>query len=156
MLARFNLATGVVLSVTSGATAGIQDVGDGWYRCWITSTTVGAGTSTAPLGMEDAPNQATYTGDGTSGLYVWGSQFEASSAPTGYDADPPQLLNYERGYAPQVRFPAPPRTANLATDVPAYLGHDFTLRVNWSGRAHLGRLMLHGNRLTEAVNGGTL
>ena len=37
-----------------------------------------------------------------------------------------------------------------------YLGHDFTLRVNWSGRAHLGRLMLHGNRLTEAVNGGSL
>jgi hypothetical protein len=36
------------------------------------------------------------------------------------------------------------------------LGYDFTLRVNWSGRARLGRLMLHGNRLTEAVNGGTL
>jgi hypothetical protein len=66
------------------------------------------------------------------------------------------LPNYERGYAPQVRFPVPPRTANLATDVPAYLGQDFTLRINWTGRAHLGRLMLHGNRLTEAVNGGTL
>jgi hypothetical protein len=75
---------------------------------------------------------------------------------TAYDPDPPQLLNYERGYAPQVRFPAPPRTANLATDVPAYLGHDFTLRVNWSGRAHLGRLMLHGHRLVENVGGGTL
>jgi hypothetical protein len=36
------------------------------------------------------------------------------------------------------------------------LGHDFTLRVNWSGRAHLGRLMLHGHRLVENVGGGTL
>ncbi len=62
----------------------------------------------------------------------------------------------ERGYAPQVRFPTPPRTANLATDVPAYLGQDFTLRVNWIGRAHLGRLMVHGHRLIENVGGGTL
>jgi hypothetical protein len=69
---------------------------------------------------------------------------------------PNEPFNLERGYAPQVRFPAPPRTANIATDVPAYLGYDFTLRVNWTGRAHLGRLMLHGHRLTEAVNGGTL
>ncbi len=66
------------------------------------------------------------------------------------------LPNYERGYAPQVRFPTPPRTANLATDVPAYLGHDFTLRVEWAGHARLGRLMLHGQKVVEAVNGGTL
>jgi hypothetical protein len=66
------------------------------------------------------------------------------------------LPNYERGYAPQVRFPTPSRTANLATDVPAYLGHDFTLRVEWAGHARLGRLMLHGQRIVEAVNGGTL
>jgi len=66
------------------------------------------------------------------------------------------LPNYERGYAPQVRFPTPPRTANLATDVPAYLGHDFTLRVEWTGHARLGRLMLHGQKVVEAVNGGTL
>lgn len=72
------------------------------------------------------------------------------------DTVPIEPFNRERGYAPQVRFPAPPRTANIATEVPAYLGHDFTLRVNWTGRAHLGRLMLHGHRLTEAVNGGSL
>ncbi len=65
-------------------------------------------------------------------------------------------MGLERGYAPQVRFPAPPRTANLATDVPAYLGHDFTFKVNWEGRAHLGRMMVHANRLVENVGGGTL
>lgn len=78
-----------------------------------------------------------------------------------YDAAPNDTVpldpfNVERGYAPQVRFPTPPLTANVATDVPAYLGHDFTLRVNWTGRAHLGRLMLHGYRLVENAKGGTL
>lgn len=73
-----------------------------------------------------------------------------------YTTTPNLPFNVERGYAPQVRFPAPPLTANIATNVPAYLGHDFTLRVNWTGRAHLGRLMLHGQRLVENVGGGSL
>jgi hypothetical protein len=72
------------------------------------------------------------------------------------DTAPAEPFNTERGYAPQVRFPVPPLTANIATSVPAYLGHDFTLRINWTGRGHLGRLMLHGNRLTENVGGGSL
>lgn len=72
------------------------------------------------------------------------------------DTAPIEPFNFERGYAPQVRFPTPPLTANIATSVPAYLGHDFTLRINWTGRAHLGRLMLHGQRLVENVGGGTL
>jgi len=108
------------------------------------------------IGLVASGTTTSYEGDNVSGVYVWGAQLESGTDPTAYDPDPPQLLNYERGYAPQVRFPAPPRTANLATDVPAYLGHDFTLRVNWSGRAHLGRLMLHGHRLVENVGGGTL
>jgi len=80
------------------------------------------------------------------GLYAWPVRPENDTNQT----------DLERGYAPQMRSPAPPRTANLATDVPAYLGHDFTLRVNWKGRAHLGRLMLHGHKLVEATGGGTL
>jgi hypothetical protein len=84
------------------------------------------------------------------------TEYNMSYAAPPNDTAPIEPYNYERGYAPQVRFPAPPLTANIATNVPAYLGHDFTLRVNWSGRARLGRLMLHGYKLTEAVNGGTL
>jgi len=152
----FNIDAGTVLSVTSGARASIKNLGDGWYRCEVTATTVGSGNSNGVIGMAINHLQPIYAGDGTSGLYVWGSQFEASDTATDYDPDPPQLMNYERGYAPQVKFPTPPRTANLATDVPAYLGHDFTLRVNWAGHARLGRLLLHGQRVVEAVNGGSL
>jgi hypothetical protein len=117
--------------------------------------TSGSGSSNTVTQLINGTN-ATYAGDGASGIYLWGYQLEQNDIPTDYDPDPPQLSNYSRGYAPQVRFPTPPRTANLATDVPAYLGHDFTLRVNWAGHARLGRLMLHGQRVVEAVNGGTL
>lgn len=84
------------------------------------------------------------------------TEYNMSYAAAPNDTAPIEPYNFERGYAPQVRFPAPPLTANIATNVPAYLGHDFTLRINWTGRAHLGRLMLHGNRLVENVGGGSL
>jgi hypothetical protein len=83
------------------------------------------------------------------------TEFEMAYADPG-DATPVEPYNLERGYAPQVRFPTPSLAANIATEVPAYMGHDFTLRINWTGRAHLGRLMLHGYRLVESVNGGSL
>ena len=84
------------------------------------------------------------------------TEYNITYAAPPNDSAPIEPYNFERGYAPQVRFPAPPLTANIATSVPAYLGHDFTLRVNWTGRAHLGRLMLHGQRLVENVGGGSL
>ena len=152
-LSGFNGSTS---NASAGTTATITALNNGWYRCSITATTNSAGTTECVVGIATSAGSLTYTGNGSDGVYLWGAQLEQANVASPYDPDPPQLLNYERGYAPQVRFPTPPRTANLATDVPAYLGHDFTLRVEWSGHARLGRLMLHGSRLTEAVNGGTL
>jgi hypothetical protein len=101
---------------------------------------------------DDYPNFTTWQ----SFSRAFETEYEITYNPPPDDDTLVEPINRERGYAPQVRFPVPPRTANIATNVPAYLGHDFTLRINWTGRAHLGRLMLHGHRLTEAVNGGTL
>jgi len=133
-------------------------LGDGWWRVAVTvRTDISSTDGLCEIGTLQAANQgAGYVGDGSSGIYIWGVQLESGADVGEYDPDPPQLPNFSRGYAPQVRFPTPPRTANLATDVPAYLGHDFTLRVNWAGHAHLGRLMLHGQKVVEAVNGGAL
>jgi hypothetical protein len=161
VIGRFDLETGKVLFATtagagSNASANIQQLEDGWYRCSVSGIPNTTGTIAGLAVYLINGTSGLYTGDGFSGMYVWGAQLELGSAATDYDPDPAQLPNYSRGYAPQVRFPTPPRTANLATDVPAYLGHDFTLRVNWTGHAHLGRLMLHGQKVVEAVNGGTL
>jgi hypothetical protein len=147
---------GTASNASSGTTARIEALDGGWYRCSITAVTNGAGTTDCVVGLAAAAGQTDFIGNDFDGVYIWGAQLEQASVASDYDPDPPQLMNYSRGYAPQVRFPTPPRTANLATDVPAYLGHDFTLRVNWAGHARLGRLMLHGQRVVEAVNGGTL
>jgi len=145
---------GTASNANAGTTARIEPLDGGWYRCSITAITDNSGTVQCDIGLAAVAGQSSYAGNGTSGLFIWGVQLEASSLPSGYDAAPPQLLNLARGYFPQIKFPTPPRDVNLSTDAPAYLGHDFTLRVAWTGRARLGRLILHGNRLVEKVGGG--
>ncbi len=75
----FDLGSGTVGEVSSG-TASIQSVGDGWYRCSVTGVSAG-GTSTLFIHISTGTTTAssTYTGDGTSGIYLWGAQLEQSS-----------------------------------------------------------------------------
>lgn len=72
---------------TLGLTAGIIDVGNGWFRCWASM----AGTSNGQGRMAFGPTTSlttgrlgAYTGDGASGIYIWGAQIEIGSTPTIY------------------------------------------------------------------------
>jgi hypothetical protein len=72
----FNLNTGV--AITAGGT--ITDQGNGWYRCSVTTNT---GTQ-SQIKMSADGVTAIYTGDGTSGIFIWGIQLEQHSSARAY------------------------------------------------------------------------
>lgn len=88
--ANFDLINGVVTAYGAGATSyGITPVGNGWYRVTLTVPTFITGSGNPniiPINSPTAGAAASYTGDGYSGVYVWGAQLEAGSFATSYIA----------------------------------------------------------------------
>lgn len=81
--AYFDLDTGAVGTVTAGYTATITNYGNGWYRCTITVTATAVGWS-YEVQTASGNNGRLYTGDGTSGVYIYGAQLEAGAFATSY------------------------------------------------------------------------
>ena len=73
----YDLSTGTVLAQAAGTLGSITSVGNGWYRCTNTLTT--PATLTNAVVMLAVSGTPFYTGDGTSGIYIWGAQLEQSS-----------------------------------------------------------------------------
>lgn len=82
----FNIGGGVVGTKSARhLTSGIEDAGNGWYRIWITFTADLTNSSgVCGVGMASGDLGDIYTGDGTSGEYFWGFQFEAGAGPTSF------------------------------------------------------------------------
>lgn len=72
----FNLTTGVatILTPLSGATAGMVDVGGGWWRCWITATITNTAGPIQRVLLTDPIGNNPYTGNGVGAIYTWGRQ----------------------------------------------------------------------------------
>jgi len=77
----FNAALGSVTPIagTTGTTASITPVGNGWYRCQLTAVATLTATVSLQMFMVNELNQVTYTGDGVSGIFIWGAQLNVGS-----------------------------------------------------------------------------
>ncbi len=69
-----NLSTGTITSITSGITATITELENGWYRCSLTRAMTGNGTIYVN-------NLATAAGQT---MFIWGAQLEAGNYSTSY------------------------------------------------------------------------
>ena len=62
----------------------ITDIGGGWFRCTHTHTSGFTGSGYFDVYLLNASTVSSYTGDGTSGIYLWGAQLETGSTATSY------------------------------------------------------------------------
>lgn len=81
--AYFNLTTGAVGTADPGIVAKIEPFINGFYRCSIQSTSSST-SGGIKIQLADADEGGSYTGDGSSGAYVWGAQPELSGFETSY------------------------------------------------------------------------
>ena len=81
-----DLQTGTIgtpAGIASNKSASIVSIGNGWFRC----TLVGAPTTTGGsfrVYIADALGSLAYTGDGYSGIYIWGAMLESGAFASPY------------------------------------------------------------------------
>ena len=82
----FNLTTGAttVITSSSGLTSyGSQNYGNGWWRCWVTGTTSGAGTYYFHIDTNSGTS-GTFADTIGNGIYAFGPQMEEANSPSPY------------------------------------------------------------------------
>ena len=72
---------GAIGAVSTGVTPHIESVGNGWFRCSVVNDT---SITRAYVEVTTGDATSTFTGDGTSGIYLYGAQLEEGSFATSY------------------------------------------------------------------------
>jgi hypothetical protein len=130
----FNLSAKTASSPVNGGTftggvATITELSNGWFRCTISATSSTSTAIAALVRIADSSGNVVYTGDGTSGIYVWGAQLEVGAFPTSY-------------------IPTTSSTATRAADVASMTGTNFSSWYN----ALQGAIYVEFSATTTGVN----
>jgi hypothetical protein len=115
----FDLVNGVVGTASGGRTGSITNIGNGWYRCVVSNNAISGGNQYYISLSLNGADSGNYTGNGTSGIYVYGNQLELASSASTYQ---PILTTPSAFMASQMKY-------NLkdARDL------DAAFRLTWSG-----------------------
>ena len=92
----FNVSSGVIGTIGIGHTPSIQKLNDGWFLCSVTYTFTAAHFVAFRLATGDGVDS--YSGDGTSGVLLWGPQITTGSVvlPYAETASSPVTVNPDR------------------------------------------------------------
>jgi hypothetical protein len=88
--ANFNINTGTIGAIGTGAVATIENYGSGWYRCSIKASATATNASSIGLIVSFTNNNdalgrlPSYTGVATSNVFAWGAQLETGDIATDY------------------------------------------------------------------------
>jgi hypothetical protein len=78
----FNIANGTIGSILGPITGSIIPVGNSWYRCTVAGNV--QVNTTSDILLSSADGVVSYTGDGTSGVFLWGRKLEFGPVSTTY------------------------------------------------------------------------
>lgn len=90
--AQFDLSTGAK-TLETDCVSTITSLGSGWYRITATAACDTSGSSTVAIYPVNTGTNSQYTGDGTSGIYIWGAQCEQNTIPSAYFATTTTAVN---------------------------------------------------------------
>ena len=94
--------TGATSNISGGVTASISPLADGWYRCFI-SVAAASVNGRLALNLVSSGN-TTYTGDGNSGVYIYGAQLSDSASLDPYVPTPGAAPSSTAFYGPRFDF----------------------------------------------------
>jgi len=105
-IAGFDLSAGSAGTPSSGATSSIVNLGNGWFRCSMTATVQTAANigRQIRISQNSSSTPSSYTGDGTSGIYIWGAQFSDSASLDPYVYNPAAAPSNTAYYGPRFDY----------------------------------------------------